>query len=208
MVYIYILHDERSNFYKIGSSKYPDLRLKDQQKRSPEIKLYWTSDILVERIKEQQLHEMFESKRVKHDWFTLTDDELNILKREARTEDENVNEDVIKNNKTTEEKKSFSEFVVMTQGQHDQLAKKLGITVLNQYVERLNNYIGSKGKKYKSHYHTILSWTSKDGASAPVKTGTPRKEEPTVFVKPDPAQQAEISRLAKETLKNMSEGKF
>lgn len=62
-----------------------------------------------------------------------------------------------------EEKSRFLEFVYMTQGQHDQLAQKLGKTVLDEYVERLNNYVGSHGKKYKSHYHTILSWTNKDG---------------------------------------------
>lgn len=66
-------------------------------------------------------------------------------------------------------KKSFSEYVFMTQGQYDQLASKLGKTVLDEYVERLNNYIGSKGKKYKSHYHTILSWTAKDGGKKPTE---------------------------------------
>lgn len=65
---------------------------------------------------------------------------------------------------------SFSEFVVMTQGQYDQLANKLGKTVLDKYVERLNNYIGSKGKKYKSHYHTILNWHSLDGGAKPSVT--------------------------------------
>ena len=31
------------------------------------------------------------------------------------------------------------------------------------FIERLNNYIGSTGKRYKSHYHTILNWYRKDG---------------------------------------------
>lgn len=60
-------------------------------------------------------------------------------------------------------KLKFMEFVLMTQGQYDQLAQKLGKTVFEQYVVRLNNYIGSKGKQYKSHYHTILNWADKDG---------------------------------------------
>jgi hypothetical protein len=25
-------------------------------------------------------------------------------------------------------------------------------------ISRMNDYVGSKGDKYKSHYHTILSW--------------------------------------------------
>lgn len=83
---------------------------------------------------------------------------------------ENVNED----EDLTKQKIKFSEFVLMTQGQHDQLAQKLGITVLKTYIERLNNYIGSKGKKYKSHYHTILSWADKDGVS---KAGPAKRSE-------------------------------
>lgn len=80
---------------------------------------------------------------------------------------ENVNENVISNTtKQQEEKIQFKEYVVMTQGQYDQLAEKLGKSVLNEYVERLNNYIGSQGKKYKSHYHTILSWTAKDNGKS------------------------------------------
>ena len=31
-------------------------------------------------------------------------------------------------------------------------------------MEKLNSYIGSKGKKYKSHYHTLISWLKKDWA--------------------------------------------
>lgn len=72
-----------------------------------------------------------------------------------------------KNKEEKEPKIKFSEFVVMTQGQYDQLAQKLGKTVLDQYVERLNNYIGSHGKRYKSHYHTILNWHGRDGGTKP-----------------------------------------
>ena len=32
----------------------------------------------------------------------------------------------------------------------------------DRYIELLDNYIGSKGKKYKSHYHTILNWYRRD----------------------------------------------
>lgn len=115
---------------------------------------------------------------------------------------ENVNE--IENSKellktTKEEKVKFLDFVQMTQGQYDQLAKKLGKTVLDEYVERLNNYIGSKGKRYKSHYHTILSWTNKD---KPVKAVV-RREEPIDRTKPDPKQQEKVSELIRQTVKEM-----
>lgn len=91
-------------------------------------------------------------------------DEHNDVNVSSHMVNTNENED-IKNSNTTKVK--FSEFVLMTQGQYDQLAQKLGEIVLTQYVERLNNYIGSQGKKYKSHYHTILSWHAKDGGTKP-----------------------------------------
>lgn len=115
---------------------------------------------------------------------------------------ENVN--VIENNKellktTVEEKIKFLEFVQMTQGQYDQLAKKLGKTVLDEYVERLNNYIGSKGKRYKSHFHTILSWTNKDKPPKPMA----HRETFVDRTMPDPKQQEEVSKLIRNTLKEM-----
>lgn len=94
-------------------------------------------------------------------------------------------------------KYKVSEFVMMTQGQYDQLAQKFGKTVLNEYVERLNHYIGSKGKRYKSHYHTILSWTLKD------KVKPLKKEEPKPLP-PDPKQQEEVARMIKQTMQEMA----
>ena len=41
------------------------------------------------------------------------------------------------------------------------LKSKLGAET-ESYIERLSSYIVSSGKKYKSHYATILSWTQKD----------------------------------------------
>lgn len=90
---------------------------------------------------------------------------LSSVSNTSNTTDLNTN-----NKETVKETVKFSEFVFMTQGQHDQLAQKLGITVLNEYVERLNNYIGSKGKKYKDHYYTILNWYSRDGGKKPSVT--------------------------------------
>jgi hypothetical protein len=39
---------------------------------------------------------------------------------------------------------------------------KFGERDTQQRIEDLNNYIGSKGKQYKSHYHTILNWKRMD----------------------------------------------
>lgn len=58
-------------------------------------------------------------------------------------------------------KKPFGEegLVMLTLAEHEKLLVKLGERMTAEYVSRLENYIGSKGKRYASHYHTILSWT-------------------------------------------------
>lgn len=56
------------------------------------------------------------------------------------------------------EKMRHLEFVFLTPAEHDKLVEKLGIERTASWIEELNNAIGSKGYKYKSHYHTILNW--------------------------------------------------
>lgn len=48
----------------------------------------------------------------------------------------------------------------------DDELQKLAVEVPNyeDYIERLSHYIESSGKKYKSHYATILSWNRKDNS--------------------------------------------
>ena len=64
-------------------------------------------------------------------------------------------------------KTKYLDFVLLTDDEHSKLKEKFN-SRLPSLIENLNNYIGSKGKKYKSHYHTILSWERKNN----------KKEEP------------------------------
>jgi len=59
-------------------------------------------------------------------------------------------------------KEKFSEFVLLKQEEHEKLVERLGEEGTKKMIERLNNYIGSSGRRYKSHYHTILQWAEKD----------------------------------------------
>jgi hypothetical protein len=69
-----------------------------------------------------------------------------------------------KDKELLEVKKPFGEegLVLLTQEEHGKLLVKLGERKTADYITRLENYIGSKGKKYKSHYHTILSWAKNE----------------------------------------------
>ena len=62
--------------------------------------------------------------------------------------------------KILKEKKSYGEFnnVLLTDEEYAKLEKSNLLT----YIDTLSSYIASKGKKYKSHYATILTWSRND----------------------------------------------
>lgn len=100
------------------------------------------------------------------------DDTANGTQTGSQTERKQVRKQVrieeskeIKKEKIIKEK--FHDFVFLTEIEHRTLNEKYGKTRTDEFIARLNNYIGSKGTKYKSHYHTILNWINKD---QPVKT--------------------------------------
>lgn len=52
--------------------------------------------------------------------------------------------------------------VELTSDEHSKLEADLGKAVLEAYIQKLENYIGSHGKNYKSHYFAIRSWWNRD----------------------------------------------
>ena len=64
--------------------------------------------------------------------------------------------------KTKPKKTLYLEFVKLTDDEHTKLVERYGKKITDEYIDRLNDYIGSKDKRYKSHYHTLLQWIKKD----------------------------------------------
>lgn len=54
------------------------------------------------------------------------------------------------------------DFVKITQIEFDKLKEQFGETKTKDKLIKLNLYVGSTGKKYKSHYLTILNWDRKE----------------------------------------------
>jgi hypothetical protein len=105
-------------------------------------------------------------------WTEYQQDEHQVNNRRT-TDEQQVNTDKnVKNDKN--EKKVYGEFVRLTEEEHQKLTERLGQALTTDYIERLDNYIGSRGRKYKSHYHTILTWARKDEAQ--------RKPEPNRLI--------------------------
>jgi len=63
-------------------------------------------------------------------------------------------------------KLQFLDFVRLTSDEYDKLCRKFGKEGTDARISELNDGIGSKGYKYKSHYHTILSWDRKHDREA------------------------------------------
>lgn len=69
-------------------------------------------------------------------------------------------------------KTKHGDFVFLSDGEFRKLVEKFTLTGTLARIERLDTYIGSKGKKYKSHYHTILAWAQKDTPEPDATAGT------------------------------------
>ena len=53
--------------------------------------------------------------------------------------------------------------VELTDDEFNCLAEQMGVSKRDEYIERLDGYIASKGVNYKSHYATIRNWYRRDG---------------------------------------------
>lgn len=56
------------------------------------------------------------------------------------------------------EKTKYAEFVSMKETEYETLCKTYGKAAADRCIEVLDNYKGSKGKRYKDDYRAILSW--------------------------------------------------
>lgn len=81
---------------------------------------------------------------------------INTLKEEEEEKDKD------KDKEKEQEKNLYGDNVFLSSPEYQKLKDRYRKSVIDDYIERLDNHIGSKGDSYKSHYHTLLSWLSKD----------------------------------------------
>lgn len=70
-----------------------------------------------------------------------------------------VKDSIIKEEKS---KVKYAENVTLTEDQYNKLLNQFGEKLTIEKINDLSYYKCSKGKKYKSDYHTILNWNRKD----------------------------------------------
>lgn len=68
----------------------------------------------------------------------------------------------LNNKKLNNNKKTYADFVSMTEEEYEKLVKEFGQLGTLDRIENLNLYKGSKGVNYKNDYLTILAWDRRD----------------------------------------------
>jgi len=71
--------------------------------------------------------------------------------------------------KTIKDKNKYRDNISLTLIEYEKLLKKYGETQLDLILDKLDNYKGSKGKKYKSDYRAILLWVVEAVKAEPLK---------------------------------------
>lgn len=84
--------------------------------------------------------------------------ELKAIQKRHRSDTKNKYD----KNDNNDKKNKHLDFVLLTDKEYKKLTEKFGEPSLKEKITSLNDYIGSKGVKYKSHYFTILSWERKN----------------------------------------------
>ena len=73
-------------------------------------------------------------------------------------DDDKAEQKIAKN----KEKKEYEDGVFLTPKEYEKLINEIGENPTKEYIKDLSLYIQSKGRRYKSHYATILAWHRKD----------------------------------------------
>lgn len=89
-----------------------------------------------------------------------TKDDSNISKIDTKDDSNISNFDTTKENNINKinKKKKYAEFISLREDEYNKLINKYGKEQTIRLIEKLDNYKGSKGKKYKSDYRAILTW--------------------------------------------------
>lgn len=86
-----------------------------------------------------------------------------LSKAKASLKPGSSNKEINKKRNKEKKKEKHLECVLLTKKEHGKLIEKYGQVATDEKILELNDAIMSKGYKYSSHYHTILTWDRKNG---------------------------------------------
>ena len=82
--FVYLMHDTRNDYYKIGISNNPEYRESTLQSEKPTIEMIISKKYPVRKIAEsieKALHETYSEKRLRGEWFELNSNDVEHLKQ-------------------------------------------------------------------------------------------------------------------------------
>lgn len=79
--FVYVMRNSRNGYHKIGFSTEPRFREKTLQSQEPEVSLLFAFPGTVED--EERLHDRFASKRLRGEWFNLTPEDVESIRRQG-----------------------------------------------------------------------------------------------------------------------------
>jgi len=133
-----------------------------------------------------------------------TDDTLTTHPRHTddTLDDTNKND---KNDKNDKKKREYAPAVFMTEEEYQKLVTELGNDLTKEYMKDLSLYLQSKGKRYKSHYATILAWHRKDEKEGKVRKPADDERKEKWEKKAEPKLTPEQIERNKLNMKELSE---
>lgn len=89
---------------------------------------------------------------------STTQDVSRDMSRNVTQQNKNKKEEKEKKEILKKEKKSFACHVTMTDEEYSKLLSAYPENFVKKCIEKLDNYKGASGRRYKSDYHAILTW--------------------------------------------------
>jgi len=98
-----------------------------------------------------------------------------------------INVDICPQSKVKEskvkERREYAPSILMTEEEYQKLINEIGDPLTKEYIKDLSLYIQSKGKRYKSHYATVLAWYRRDEKQGKVKRPQDDESQPKYIPK-------------------------
>ena len=106
---------------------------------------------------------------------------------------------------TKQPKHKFGEFnnVKLTLIEKEKIDKRYGSDVTRDYITKLDLYLESKGKRYKSHYATILAWCRRDRIVEQKPSAPPPEPEPKLTPEQEKANKKKIEEIKQTATRGM-----
>lgn len=136
--------------------------------------------ILIKNFEKRQNSNLLGSERAKR-YRENSKAKARVTNVTKKSDERNAREEKIREDKIREEKKYFGEFqkVQLSDGEHTNLRTRYGAGATTRLIDELDGYLETSGKRYKSHYATLLNWARRKGIEIVVARPAPEPEELT-----------------------------